>query len=55
MFNIFLLIIIIVILFNFISIENFDVFHEKSDNYNLKNRTDFYKKLRNTIGCNRIL
>ena len=54
MLNIFLLIIIILILVNFQSIENFNVFHERSDNYNLQNKREFYNNLRNTIGCSNI-
>jgi len=45
---------LILFVLNYGSIENFSQFHEPSDNYNLKKRTDYYKKLRNTIGCSNI-
>lgn len=56
MINIFLvLIILLLFLTNCKNIEGFDRFMEPSDNYNLLNKTQFYNRLRNMIGCSNLI
>jgi len=49
--NLLLLLIIILFFYNCQIIESFERFMEPSNNYNLENKIQFYKKLRNTVGC----
>ena len=49
------LMIIVLFFYNLNIIESFDRFMEPSDNYNLQNKTYYYNRLRNTIGCSNLI